>query len=466
MITPEQIREQAKIDLSYDSFWEYCKYHDPEFFGDRPFLKQVAKALQWVYEEYIQGHARSITISMPPRTGKSYIISLFSAWWLGKLPALGIMRNAATNKLYEKFSYDTRKIVASGKYRAVFPHVQLSGDRQNVKGWNLQTSKQVAYFGGGTGGTIIGFGANIAIYDDLYTGIFDASNDNVNEATLLWKVSDHNTRKELNCPEIGIGTRWRKNDVIGNEIEKGNVDKIFKIAALVYDEVTKSWKSFCEKVNTTEFYLKEKRDSIDAWFDAMYMQEPMDLKGMLFPTSKLRLYNPNEFDPQKASEMTLGAIDPADKGGDSLCGIVGHLVGKDIYVSDVICNTDGTDINEGRIFHFITTNKILTTRFESNSAWIVLGKKIRAKLHEADSDCSLNMRANMRNKHTRILAEGAFIMNHFIFRSDWQEIPEYRAFIKMMGSYMKDTGATHDDAPDNAAELAKFFQEQLPHVWG
>ena len=463
MVTQESANEYINIELSSHFFWEYCQYQDPEFFKARPFLKAPAQRLQWLYEEYMEGRARSITLSMPPRAGKSYLISLFCAWWLGKLPEMSVMRNSSTARLYEKLSYDTRKIVLSARYMAVFPHVELSNNKKSVYGWNLQTSKQVGYFGAAPGGTIIGFGANLAVYDDLYRGIEDALNDNTNEKILTWKSADHNSRKELDCPEIGIGTRWRLNDVIGREIEMGNVDKIFKVPALVRrnDELV----SFCEGVNRTEFYLKEKRQLEPAIFNAEYMQEPVEMEGLLFPLNALNKYNPATVNVDELSIYRLGVIDPANEGGDDLAFPVGYLVQDKIYIHDVIYNRDGTDVNEDASYLFTIQHKINGVRFEGNSAWYLFGQAIRRKLQAAKSNCSFRIINNTEPKHTRILAQSAFIRQHFIFREDWDELPQYRRFMKNLSAYLMNGGAKHDDAPDALAELAKYFREQHKNLW-
>lgn len=106
------------------------------------------------------------------------------------------MRNTCTATLFRKFSYDARNIVRSKKYKQAFPDIQLADDKQNIDGWNLITSKQVAYFGSGVGGTIIGFGANIAITDDLYRNLDDAIIGTYNESVIRWKESAHDSRKE------------------------------------------------------------------------------------------------------------------------------------------------------------------------------------------------------------------------------------------------------------------------------
>ena len=111
----EQRRRKAQ-----KNFWDFCLYYDYSFFEKRAFLKVVANAFHYVYKSYCNNKIRRIAISMPPRAGKSYISSLFVAWMLGKFPKESVMRNCCSDTLYQKFSYDTRDIVRSLKYKNVF----------------------------------------------------------------------------------------------------------------------------------------------------------------------------------------------------------------------------------------------------------------------------------------------------------------------------------------------------------
>ena len=231
-------------------FWAFCVYMDEEFFRNkRRFFKDVAILFQELIDEYRKGNAISVSVSMPPRAGKSYITSLFCAYWLAQFPELSVMRNCCTATLYQKFSYDTRAIMRSPKFKEIFPEIKLQPDKQNLGGWNLVTSKQVGYFGAGVGGTIIGFGASIAITDDLYKSMLDAQSSTTDSFVKMWKESAHDSRKEKNCPEIFIGTRWTENDVIGEAMAKGHLAK-----SIIIKAITEEGKSFCEDVKSTKEY--------------------------------------------------------------------------------------------------------------------------------------------------------------------------------------------------------------------
>lgn len=454
--------EALKRQAANLSFWRFCLYYDYDFFTKRPFLEKVAESFQWVYDEYLQGKARKVSVSMPPRAGKSYITSLFCAWWLGKLPALSVMRNTCTAKLYDKFSYDVRNIVKSVKYKSVFTSVKLSSDKQNLDGWNLTTSRQVGYFGAGVGGTIIGFGANLALSDDLYRDLDDAMSPAYNEGVHRWKESAHDSRKEKNCPEIFIGTRWLKTDVIGKAQDEGKIDRPLVIPALNDNN-----ESFCEDVKTTAEYQEIKNSIDETIWEAEYMQSPVDLKGLLFPKSALNYYNPATVDVEKLAAYRFAFIDPADEGGDDLSAPVGYLIDNKIYIVDVIYNNHGTDINEPACVAFLKNHKCNSALIESNSAWILFGKAVRTKLQAIWPNCPVRLIKNTTTKHTRILAQSAFIRNQFIFRSDWEKLPEYKKFFNNLTSYMRvdNSKNAHDDAPDSCTGMAEFFGKQFKHLW-
>ena len=141
----ETLKMYARAELARRNFWEFCLFYDKEFFTARHFLKQVADAFQEISEKKI----RALSVSMPPRAGKSYITSLFCAWSLGNNPRESIMRNTCTSSLYLKFSYDVRNIVKQEKFAFVFPSFDLAPDKANLQGWNTNESRQVGYFGAG-----------------------------------------------------------------------------------------------------------------------------------------------------------------------------------------------------------------------------------------------------------------------------------------------------------------------------
>ena len=314
----EALLTEFKIKGASFDFWTFCTYLDPEFFKARPFLKDIALAFQQIAE----GKIKSLSVSLPPRAGKSYITTLYCAWLLGTNPEGSVMRNTCTATLYLKFSYDVRAVFKSDKFRRVFPEVTLSYDKANLQGWNTNKSKQVGFFGAGVGGTIIGFGANLcAITDDLYRGLEDALSDTVNDRVHQWKTATHDSRLESACPIIDIGTRWSTEDVIGRNMEAKVYDKSIVIPAL-----DKSGRSFCENVLTTAEYKDKKKKMLNSIWLAEYMQSPIDIEGRLF--NNLTQITREEYQEQTKGLERLGSvgyIDVSDTGKDYTALAVAEL---------------------------------------------------------------------------------------------------------------------------------------------
>lgn len=457
------IDEQIDIALARLNFHEFCLWYDNDFFTSRPFLKQIADLFQWVYDEYKEGRARTVGVSMPPRSGKSYVGSLFCAWWLGQFPQLSVMRNTCTARLYAKFSYDVRNIVKSIKWQKVFPGIQLSADKQNLDGWNLTTAKQVSYFGAGVGGTIIGFGANLAMSDDLYKDMQDALSETVQDGVGMWKESAHNSRMETNCPEIYLGTRWTKRDEIGKAKETGRIERSVEISALVVGE-TYELVSFCEAVKTTAEYLKIKAETEESIFEAEYQQNPIELKGLLFPKSELKFFRPDDVKELEA-EYKYMAVDPADT-NDFTSAPMCAVYGSGIYVHDVVFNNNGTDSTIPQLIEKIIESQVTHVEIEGVSAWKLFGAQVRNEVNERFEECEVRIIKSVTgNKEVRIQQWSAFIKHHFYFLHEDHWTPEYRAFMKNLTSYLREGKSKHDDAADSVSIAAAYFKRNFSHLF-
>ena len=460
MINSDLNRELLRI-AARSHFWAFCCYFDYDFFAvKRRFLKEVALAFQEVIDEYEKGNSISISVSTPPRAGKSYITSLFAAYWLCRFPHLSVMRNTCTTTLYQKFSYDTRAIMRTEKRKEVFPEIELSEDKQNIDGWNLKTSKQVGYFGSGVGGTIIGFGANIAITDDLYKSMMDALSSTTQAKAESWKQSAHDSRKERNCPEIFIGTRWTKNDIIGKAIDSGDLARTIIIPALIND------KSFCEDVKTTKEYLKIKSRIEKSIWSAEYMQQPYDVEGILLPASKLNYFNSIADIPKESIVWRFTISDPANKGGDKysnpfiyVCMINDRVA---CYVVDAIHSTDGIEANTERIPLKAKELGMEAIFLEDNgiglAAALLIKKKLPANVKFAPFHSSIN-------KETRILSNYEFVRDFFYFQREPEQGSEYASFMYDMTNYQKEGDNKHRlDAIDVICSAANFVKLKFHKV--
>ena len=438
------LKQYLRQEMAQRNFWAFCIYYDGEFFKKRSFLKPVADAFQ----EIEQGTMKSLSVSMPPRAGKSYITSLFCAWTLGRNPKESVMRNTCTIRLYEKFSYDVRNIIRSEAFYEVFG-IGLADDKKNLNGWNVKGARMVSYFGAGVGGTIIGFGASkLAITDDLYRGVEDALSDNRNDKIHQWKEATHDSRFESGCARIDIGTRWSIKDVIGTQMDDNVYDKSIVIPAL--DE---NGRSFCESVMTTEEYqYKKMKTSREIWL-AEYMQQPVDLEGRLFHN----LSEIDSVDMEKMKPEVLGHIayiDVADQGSDYTAMAVAAVTKDKIFLVDTLYSNYNTDITLPACAELLNRYSVSYCRVESNAMGAMFSRAL-----QKETKAKILQIANQTNKMTRIIMQSVFIMQNVTFVK--RDNSNYQQFKDNILTFSKEGKNKNDDAPDCLAGLSMFIRSMF-----
>ncbi|MGL4107255.1 phage terminase large subunit [Clostridium sp. LP20] len=450
----EILLEQLTLELCRKDFWEYCKYIDSDFFNDKMWhLKKIADAFQ----EIADGKLKKLAVSIAPRAGKSYITSMFCAWMLGRDVQGSIMRNSYASTLAQKFSRDIRDgILQKPAYKKIFPNVAISRLSSAVDAWSLEGNTQPSYFCAGTGGAITGVGCKtVAILDDPIKNIEEALSPTVIESVWNWYTSTHLSRLEKGCAEIHIATRWSSKDPIGRLTDKYGEFyiedmKVICIPALI------DGKSYCEEVKTTEEYAQIKKVTPDFIWEAEYMQNPVETKGLLYNPSTLKRFKKADI-KGKSPDGIIAFGDTADKGTDSLSFPVGLIYGKDVYVKDVVFTQEPVEISEPLVAGAIIRNKVEAARFEANNGGHQYSRNIR-RLIEGESDCVVISKMNMQNKETRILMESGYVKEHFYFldTEDIEPGSDYDRFFRELTSYMRLGKNPHDDATDSITGLSEY----------
>ncbi len=432
------------------NFYAFCKHMDSQFYADdRPHLQLLCYYLQRISE----GIITKLMLSLPPRAGKSYTVSLWCAWMLGKHynnPHASIMRNSYGQTLAEKFSYDIRGFIKSDKFLFVFPGVALKSDHFRVGDWAVATSAQSAYFCSGVGGSVIGKGCTLAaILDDPIKNLEDALSELILDKTWLWYVSAHKSRLETGCPEIQIATRWSRRDPIGMLLEH----QVGLWTIVIIPALDEDGKSFCEAVKTTEEYEEIKAILDDYVWEAEFMQSPVEAKGLLFPKEDLQYYNGSKLNLEEV-ESIFGFTDTADEGQDYLVSITAILRGEEVFIHDVICTQDPIEITQPLIAGQLINNNHNSHLIESNSGGKGFAMKVR-ELLKYKSRCRITWKHTYSNKETRMLMNSGQIKEFFRFRNDYKVGSDYDKFMRMLTSYVKLGKNKHDDAPDALTGVAE-----------
>jgi hypothetical protein len=245
------------------------------------------------------GEIRKLLITMPPRRGKSRVVSCFWPAWLWTFkPWLRLLFASYAEDLATQHSLDTRHVIQSDWYQQRFGHVfQLAGD-QNLK-TRFSNDKRGYRMATSVGGSATGFGGDILVSDDL---LDREKGDSllIRERTIRW--FDLVLSKCLNDPNTGaqvmIMQRIHKRDPAGHVLDQGDWQHL--CLPEEYDPKhpflwpgdprTEPGELLCEQRFDREAVDKEKRDP--RTFAGLYQQIPTPREGLLIKRHWWRYYDP------------------------------------------------------------------------------------------------------------------------------------------------------------------------------
>ena len=223
-LTLEQ-REAARLDARL----EQCRRHlmpfiEHTFPGYRrfPAFQLVTTELEVFEQQVIEGLSPRLIINMPPRTGKSEVVSRrYPPWILGRHPDWNVGVVSYGAELAEELSADARRCIMSDEYAQVFG--PQSGEPEIVE--LDRSSKAVGYWrinnrrGGlravGVGGALTGRGFDIGIIDDPIKGRKEADSHALQEELWTFYKGTYYTRIEPGGGIIIMNTRWTTIDLTG-----------------------------------------------------------------------------------------------------------------------------------------------------------------------------------------------------------------------------------------------------------
>ena len=162
-----------------------------------------------------------LIVTMPPRHGKSELISRFTpAWYLGTFPEHKVMLASYSDQFAASWGRSSREVMEN-----VGPELWNLSVDQEAKGgqhWELvlpRGGRKVLRSGemntAGVGGGMTGKGANLLIIDDPIKNAVDAQSDVIREAQHDWWKSTARTRLQADASVILVMTRWHEDDLAG-----------------------------------------------------------------------------------------------------------------------------------------------------------------------------------------------------------------------------------------------------------
>ena len=462
-------RDSLLFDAPFD-FDCFCRYIEWDREEDKKFymprrkqLLPLVQALQRLEERKIH----LLCISMPPGVGKTTIAEFFLAWTGGRHPEMPSIIGSHSNSFLRGVYDEIQRIVGKRSeylWQKVFPDTHLVGTNAKDLMMDLGTRKRFSTFefssiGSGNAGKIRA--ANILYCDDLIDGIETAMNRDRLDKIWQQYYTDYRQRKIGDCAELHIATRWSVHDVIGHleEMYGDDPDAEFVVCPAL-DENDESNFDYPYGLGFSTAFYREQREIMDevSW-KALYMNEPVERHGQLYPAGVLQRY----FElPEGDPDAIIGVCDTKTTGSDFCCMPIAYQYGNKFYIEDVFFENYAPNIVEVNLVTKICQWNPHMIRFESNVAGGKLASDVQNAVKEQGSRTKIETKWTQQNKETKILVEAPWVIEHCIFKDDsvlhGDEWREYRKFMQSLCSYSLEGKNKHDDGPDAMAQLSQYIQ--------
>ena len=254
-------------------------------------------AIAYQLERIANGKSRRLIVNLPPRNGKSKLISIiWIAFMLGQYPRLGFVCVSYSNELSSKLARDCLSIMESDWYQHLFPATKISKKRSATG--DFETTLGGGRLATSVTGTLTGRGGDIIILDDVIKpeeALSEVTRNNVNQwyqSTLSSRLNDKGAGAIL-C----VMQRLHEYDLTGMLLETGGWDHLSLPAIAIEDAnipLTRG-KIHHRKEGDLLHPSRESRSVLGDMkaamgshaFNAQYQQDPMPAEGNLFHSNWL-----------------------------------------------------------------------------------------------------------------------------------------------------------------------------------
>jgi predicted phage terminase large subunit-like protein len=256
-------------------------------------------ALSSALESVERGELKRLIVTMPPRHGKSELISLrFPCWYLAKHPKDFIVEAGYAESIALNHSRKARDVFISPEMTRLFPSIRYRPERaaqekiipekQAAHEWG--TKQGGSYYAVGIGGGLTGRGFNIGIIDDPVKDEEEANSQTMRDKVGDWYQKVFRTRAEPDAAIIVVMTRWHQDDLVGRLLKQAYDDptadqwKVLHFPALKDDEAL--WP---ERYSLSD--LKQIRSSIGSRaFESLYQGNPTIAEGQIIKREWWKYY--------------------------------------------------------------------------------------------------------------------------------------------------------------------------------
>ena len=445
-----------------DDFLKFIKFTMPvinnpnnieeSMFKDARHHRAIAKAL----EQITKGKIRRLIVTLPPRHGKSEMVSRrFIPWLLGKDPYKSIIFATYNEDFAQDFGADCRSIMSTPQFKQVFPKFQFR--KGGASKSRIQTENGGMGVFVGRGGSITGRGGDVLIVDDPIKDSVEAMSPTLRETLWSWFTQVFMTRLMTERSKVVIvTTRWHEDDLVGRLTDPSNPHytqeecskwKIINLPAFARenDPLKRAEDEVLWPERFNKDFLVAQRNLDPRGFSALYQQRPSPEDGDLFQRENIQYYEkrnlPKNLKIYAASDHAVG-IDKTRHDLTCLL-IVGVDEEDDIYLLDCWWARQPTDVVVKAMLGFMTKHRPLIWWAEKGHITKSIAPFLRKRMFETSTHCRIEEVAPVANKVQRsqsMIGRMAMKKVYFPKVSSWGG--------KAIDELLKFPNSRHDDFVD------------------
>lgn len=261
--------------------------------------KDICSRLEKFSEQVTLKQSPRLMLFMPPRSGKSEIVSRnFPAWHLGRNPTHEFIATSYSSSLALKFSKKVRGVLREPGYSEIFPLTGLDPTTQAAEAW--ATTSGGNYMAAGVSGPLTGNGMHCGIIDDPVKNREEADSETTRESIKEWYTSTFYTRLAPGAGILIVLTRWHHDDLAGWLLEeaKNGGDQWEVVVYPAIAEQDEEFRLKGEALHPARYDIpaleRIQRAVGPRDWQALYQQQPTADTGAFFKKDWFRYYLPEE----------------------------------------------------------------------------------------------------------------------------------------------------------------------------
>ena len=413
-----------------------------------------------------------VCVSMPPGTGKTTLLKFFNSAVIGWFPKdynLFYSHSGDITRMYYDGVYQMVSDSDEYTWHDIFPDLKVTGTNAKMQQFNVGKYKpfpslQTASVGSENAGKVRA--SKFLLVDDMIGKLEEALNKNTLDKQWGAYTVDARQRKTMDsndrpCKEIINATRWSVGDVIGRVIQMYQGNPRVKVVSMPATD-NKGNSNFDYEFGgfTKEFFADQQLLMDDISYQCLFMQQPIEREGLLFPEDKIRRYLNL---PHGEAEITTAQCDTKGKGTDYFVMPVLQKYGDDWYCIDCVCdNTADYEMQYENAANILVNNKVQECEFERNAGGDRVAMEVNKRVESKCWICNITDVPTETNKEARIFQCSSWILQHIIFKDESLYTPKepYGIMMSLLKQYSVSGKKQLDDVPDVFSNFALRVQKK------